>query len=263
LRDFSFDIYRLLIRKLKKAGYKFKTLQDYIADPSGRVVLIRHDIDLVAASSLRFAKVEKELGIQASYYFRSLNSTFKPDIIRKVATLGHEIGYHYEDLSRNNGDIKVALAEFGKHLRMFRKLYPVKTVCMHGSSGSPYDPRDMWKAANLADYDLIAEPYLSLDFNKVLYLSDTSQRWNGNKVAMRDKVQTDFQHSFTTTWDIMDSINKLPDQVMLTMHPELWTNSLVGWWAIKIIFMGHSLYKTKYRNLRVKRQQAQRDRKNG
>ena len=256
MRDFSFDIFRLLIRKLKKAGYEFKTLQDYIADPSGRVVLIRHDIDLVAASALRFAKIENELDIPASYYFRVIKTTYKPDVIRQVAALGHEIGYHYEDLSKTNGDIDAAIKLFGRNLEMFRKLYPVRTICMHGSSGSPHDPRNMWKHVNLEDFNLVAEPYLSLDFNRVYYMSDTSQRWNGGKVAIRDKVQSGFDLSFTTTWDILDNIDKLPDQLMITMHPELWTQSFWGWLTIKSIFWGHSMYKTKYRNRRVKRQQA-------
>lgn len=256
MRDFSFDIFRLLVRKLRKAGYEFRTLQDYIANPEGRVVLIRHDIDLVAASALRFAKVEHELGVSASYYFRTINTTFKPEIIKQVAGLGHEIGYHYEDLAKTNGDMEAAIKRFSANLDEFRKLYPVRTICMHGSAGSPYDPRDMWKNYNMADYGIVAEPYLSLDFNKVYYMSDTSQRWNGNKVAIRDKVQSSFNLSFTTTWDILDGIDKLPDQVMLTMHPELWTETFWGWLAIKGIFTGHSLYKTKYRNKRVKRQQA-------
>lgn len=38
-----------------------------------------------------------------------------------------------------------SISEFGKHLSLFRKLYPVQTVCMHCSSGSPYDNRDLWK----------------------------------------------------------------------------------------------------------------------
>ncbi len=259
MRDFSFDMFKLLVRKLQLAGFEFRTLQDYMANPEGRVVLIRHDIDLVAASALRFAKVEHELGVSASYYFRTIKTTFNPGIITQVSSLGHEIGYHYEDLAKTNGDMISAIQRFSANLDEFRKLYPVRTICMHGSAGSPYDPRDMWKKYNMADYGIIAEPYLSLDFDKIYYMSDTSQRWNGNKVAIRDKVQTSFDLSFTSTWDILAGINKLPGQVMLTIHPELWTETFGGWLAIKCIFMGHSYYKTKYRNKWVKRQQASKE----
>jgi hypothetical protein len=47
------------------------------------------------------AELEHELGIQSTYYFR-FPYTFKPDIIGKIHDLGHEVGYHYEVLSKAN-----------------------------------------------------------------------------------------------------------------------------------------------------------------
>ena len=261
MRDFSFDAYKLLINSLKKAGYSFQTMTDYTLKPANKVVLIRHDIDVIAESALRFARIEKSLGVNATYYFRVIPLVYKPQVILDTAKLDHEIGYHYEDLSRNNGNIPAALSDFEKNLKKFRSLYPIKTICMHGSSGSPYDNRTMWSSAKLSDYELIAEPYLSLDFNKVLYLSDTSQRWNGSKIAVRDKVKTSFDFSFTTTWDILNNIDKLPPQIMLTIHPELWTNTLLGWLGIKSVFFVHSYYKTHFRNKRTLRKQSQNVRK--
>ena len=39
------------------------------------------------------ARKEAEMGITATYYFRTHDDVFKPDIIREIADLGHEIGY--------------------------------------------------------------------------------------------------------------------------------------------------------------------------
>jgi hypothetical protein len=255
VRDFSFDAYKQLIGRLREAGYGFQTFGEFIASPLDKVVLIRHDIDVAAVSALRFAKMERELNINASYYFRMIKFVYQPKIIREVANLGHEVGYHYEDLSRNNGNMAKALQDFEYNLSLLRQIYPVKTICMHGSSGSPFDNREMWNLANMKDYNIIAEPYLSLDFNKVLYMSDTSQCWNGSNVALRDKVKSTLDISFRTTWDIIKGIDKLPDQVMLTIHPELWTNSLIGWLGIRSVFFAHSYYKTHFRNRRTLQKQ--------
>jgi len=252
MRDFSFAIFKNLVSKFLEAGYAFQTLQDYVQNPLPKVVLIRHDVDVFAESALRFAKVESKLGIRATYYFRTIPLVFKPVIIRNVASLGHEIGYHYEDLSRANGDLAEAVREFSFNLNKFRALYPVKTACMHGSSSSPHDNRTIWESVKLGDFGLLAEPYLSLDFSQMLYLTDTSQSWNGSKVSLRDKVDSTKFGIFRTTDDIIHKMPMLPDNIMITMHPEYWTFSLPGWLASKLVFTLYNLYKSAYRNKRVK-----------
>ena len=37
--------------------------------------------------------------IKATYFFRTIPHTFKPETIKEIAGMGHEIGYHYENLS--------------------------------------------------------------------------------------------------------------------------------------------------------------------
>ena len=128
------------------------------------------------------AKLEHELGVSATYYFRIVQQSNKPDIIKKIAELGHEIGYHYEDLAFAKGDITLAKQTFKENLAYFRTFYPVKTVCMHGSSTSKYDNREFWKNFKLKDFNLIGEPYLTTDFNEVFYLTDTGYSWDGESM---------------------------------------------------------------------------------
>lgn len=61
------------------------------------------------------------------------------------------------------------------------------SICMHGSPMSPYDSRDLWKQYNYKDFGIIGKPYFDIDFSKVLYLTDTGRRWDGEKVSVRDK----------------------------------------------------------------------------
>ncbi len=59
---------------------------------------------------------------------------------------------------------------------------------MHGSPTSSHDSRDLWKKHNYRELKLIGEPYFDVDYSKVLYLTDTGRRWDGNNVSIRDKV---------------------------------------------------------------------------
>ncbi len=60
---------------------------------------------------------------------------------------------------------------------------------MYGSPLSKYDNKLLWKYYNYKDFGIIGEPYFDVDFSKVLYLTDTGRRWNGDRVSIRDKVQ--------------------------------------------------------------------------
>jgi len=75
-----------------------------------------------------------------------------------------------------------------KHLAQLREVADVKTICMHGSPLSKYDNRDLWNHYDYRDFGIIAEPYFDLDFSKVLYLTDTGRRWDGEEVSIRDKA---------------------------------------------------------------------------
>ena len=43
--------------------------------------------------------MENTIGIKTSYFFRTVDQVFDETIIEKIVSLGHEIGYHYENLS--------------------------------------------------------------------------------------------------------------------------------------------------------------------
>ncbi|MFC2151804.1 hypothetical protein ACFLSE_04685 [Bacteroidota bacterium] len=118
------------------------------------------------------------------------------------------------------------------------KQAPVSTICMHGSPLSKYDNKLIWKYFNYKDYGIIGEPYFDVDFSKVLYLTDTGRRWNGEKVSVRDKVsarngeeETMSLFNFRKTKDIIRAAEKgeLPDQIMFTFHPQRWTDQPVLW----------------------------------
>ena len=190
--DFTQKKYSRLLEILADKGYHFYTFEEYCIQKSSipdheRFVILRHDVDLKAENSLATAKTEHSLGVKASYYFRVVEQSNNPEIIKDIASLGHEIGYHYEDMAICNGETKQAIAHCEKWLRYFRQFYLVKTICMHGSPRSEFDGRELWKEYDYHDYGIIGEPYFDVDFSKVFYLTDTGRRWDGFSVSVRDR----------------------------------------------------------------------------
>ena len=101
---------------------------------------------------------------------------------------------------------------------------------MHGSSTSKYDNRLLWKNHQLSDYGLVGEPYLSVDFNQVFYLTDTGYAWDGGKYAVRDVVESGFGLKFHTTQEIVKCIEEggFPEKAMILAHT-LWTDNWIQW----------------------------------
>ena len=60
--------------------------------------VLRHDVDKIPENALRMAELEAEMGIYGTYFFRIVPASFNINIIEKIAKLGHEIGYHYEEV---------------------------------------------------------------------------------------------------------------------------------------------------------------------
>jgi hypothetical protein len=230
-RDFTIRVYLQLIDAMRVAGYSFQRFDEFLLNPKSRVVILRHDVDKRPENSLMFAKLQFERGLKGVYYFRAKKCSWNEKIIREIAEMGHEIGYHYENLATVHGNLDKALIDFQFNIDKLRKIVPVSTICMHGSPLSKYDNRDIWKLANYREYQIIGEPYFDIDFNKMLYLTDTGRAWNAGESSIRDKVKTNFSFSFTSTVDILKSIdkNELPDKIMFNFHPQRWNENLVPW----------------------------------
>lgn len=270
--DFTVKTYKRLLEQILKSKIPVCTFSDYINKKCEKSIILRNDVDTLPENALRFAHIQHELDIKATYYFRAVPHSWNEEIIREISDLNHEIGYHYEDLvTVANGNIrasehelvKMAIDQFCLNLQKLRKIVPVKTICMHGSPLSKWDSRLMWKYFDYHDFELTGEPYFDIDFSKVIYLTDTGRRWNGKSVSVRDnndfinglksydfenwKVKPfEFCHinedsllntgsanfnNLASTFDIMRVLNSctLPDKILMTFHPQRWTDRPVPW----------------------------------
>ncbi len=298
MRDFTPDIFKTFLTSFLDQNYSFQTFLDYCRNPESRTVILRHDVDAKKMNSLFFARLENELGIKGTYYFRIVPESFDQRVIKQINDLDHEIGYHYEDVSliakrqkrlaqgserrlriaatnltenelsetksreavaqakemetreqetesrklkahstkqSEEEIVKLAIVSFRENLEKLRRIVPVETICMHGSPLSRWDNRLLWEYYDYRNFGIVGEPYFDIDFEKVLYLTDTGRRWDGDTVAVRDKVtgrggRRD-ENRFHSTFDIINAAreNILPDKVMLTIHPQRWDGRPIPW----------------------------------
>jgi len=320
-RDFTITIYKALIEALLNQGFSFITFNDFIVNHvSSKNIILRHDVDKLPYNSLKFASIEAEIRLKGTYYFRAVSQSFDAEIIEKIAGMGHEVGYHYEDFvfvrqkaegGRRKGEsdveyekrlVGIAIESFSKNLEKLRRIVPVNTICMHGSPMSRWDSRLLWKYYDYRDFGIIGEPYFDIDFDEVLYLTDTGRRWDGGLYNIRDKgykaegarAQSTFakasadkghkgakekeeqkkekneekpeienpfqawkvkpikyrsdinknhvspspippfslsQYKFHSTSDIIKAAEngQLPDKIMMTFHPQRWTDKPLPW----------------------------------
>ena len=221
--DFTISKYNDLLSALK--SYSFQALT------------MRHDVDLKPQNSLRTAQIEAEKEFKGIYYFRAVPESWDEKIIREIADLGHEVGYHYESLTTCKGNIDKAYNDFRTNLEALRKIAPVRSICMHGSPRSPWDSKDIWKKYDYHSLGIDNEPYLDTDFSKTFYITDTGRRWDGYKVSVRDKIPQyqDFWIArgltYHSTDDILTALDEgsFPRTVMFTIHPQRWTSFGYGW----------------------------------
>jgi len=228
-RDFTTHKFRQLCETIS-GTYPTVTMSEYLDNRHPeRFILMRHDVDRMPRNSLTTAKIENELGIRATYYFRSIKSVFKPDIIRKIKDMGHEIGYHYETLSETDGDLEEAISLFRSRLDDFRKICEVRTISMHGRPLSKYNNLDLWNIHDFKDFEIIGEAYLSAgdDLN---YLSDTGRTWSIGS-NLRDYIPGKNEQVFAnTTKDLIELIKKEEyDNFYILTHPERWSSNIAGW----------------------------------
>jgi RNA binding exosome subunit len=235
--DFTIDKYRKLCDALLRSGYSVSTVTSYLGNPkqAQNVLIMRHDVDRKPHRALLMAQVEHEFSIKSTYYFRFNKKVFYPQLIREIAKMGHEIGYHYEVLDKAKGDHGRAIEIFKNELDEFRKITQIKTICMHGNPLTEWDNRDIWDKHDFNDFGLIGEAYLS--FSDITYLSDTGRTWR-NKYKVKDWLpSTDYARIEKAGGPAISGTDKLIEliksveirRIYLLVHPERWSNSITEW----------------------------------
>jgi hypothetical protein len=231
--DFTFTKYSELCHALSTLKVPIITMAQFLklGQPKSRLIILRHDVDRSLTNARRMAFLEAEYKIVSTYYFRTTNSVYKPEVIKEIHALGHEVGYHYEVLATTSGDHERAIELFQAELRRFRSIVAIETISMHGSPLLPWDNRDLWQKYNFLAFDLLGEAYLSICYDDVHYFTDTGRSWSADRYNIRDRVSSKPTSKLVqTTDDLITFLREAPDRpCIINTHPHRWSASLWSW----------------------------------
>lgn len=260
--DFTQKKYDQFCRAIVRSGYTTLTVAELFEkgaslDLNDKLMIIRHDVDILPKYALDLGKILHRHSLKGSFYFR-YPYTWNTEVIKAVEDLGHEIGYHYECVDKAQGDLKKAAGIFEEELSVIRKTATIKTAAMHGNSRTPFDNRDVWKEANPKDFGLLGEAYLTADFTKLFYYTDTGRTWEDGKYNLKDVIPS-FMKSvqnkpvLKTTDDLIRFMQSATENIYINTHPDRWADNYVYWggyfiydWSINFAKLGYKrLHKLK------------------
>ncbi|HEY7830580.1 MAG TPA: hypothetical protein VIC06_08465 [Solirubrobacteraceae bacterium] len=226
--------YHELLRIALEQGYAVLSLESWLTDPAIAAdrprLLLRHDVDQHPASALRMARIERELGVLSTWYFRW--RTANPSVIESIAAEGHAVGLHYETLTREllrrglGADHAEALIPHARELlhdelaafaeRFGGPSRPVLSACPHGDTRVPGVHNGVL---------LLGEEW-----------SRYGLRWDAN-AAMRkhplDVWLTDRSAAEGGWKEGLDPIDLLVDRrspILAVVHPNNWVSGPALWW---------------------------------
>jgi len=125
---------------------------------------MKHDVEADISKALKLAELENRCGMRAVYYVHSfyLDALKDRRSLQKIASLGHEIGYHYDVMDNNEGDYTRATAEFALTLELFNEFgLTIESTCPHGN---PMKERDGW----FSNKDFFRNPDTKRNFPELL-----------------------------------------------------------------------------------------------
>lgn len=236
-KDFTFDIYEELLQAGLGADYEHITVREYLSadELPEQFVIHRHDVDRKPENALTMARLEARHSISSTYYFRTIDKTFQPSMMQEIEELGHEVGYHYEDMDRASGNVQDAHRRFNEELAKIRQHVSIDTVCMHGNPLTNYDNRNMWEGSiGFGEYGLLGEAYLSMDFTDITYFSDTGRTWKDGALKIKDHTVGEDEKSIqaSSTNDLCNLLlSGSVDRACLLSHPNRWADSQVEYFV--------------------------------
>ena len=118
-----------------------------------------------------------------------------------------------------------------------------------------YDNKKIWENCKLAKFNLLGDPYFSMDYNQMLFLSDSGRTWlvDTNKVNDRTSSTLSPIDKVEHTTDLIDLINDgRYERICILTHPESWSKNIVdcfGFYLLGLAFIAGKRLLSVYRGL--------------
>ena len=257
--SFYLSEYFSLLEELQKNSYCLRNISSFFNaashkhskctsgdSPQQSSCILRHDVDRRPDAALAMARAEQKRSIQSTYYFRcDRYGNFQKDYIAAIADMGHEIGYHYEDLSRAGGKNSLAINRFTQNLARLRVHANCQTVAMHGAPLSKHHNEDLLRHHRLAEFGLSSDASLSFEEITCLYVTDTGGKWMSES-NLRDFAGVPYNIMFSSVFssDFFNDLKNFKPLIYLSTHPERWANNRLQYAVIKSVDTGTNMVKS-------------------
>jgi hypothetical protein len=128
-----------------------------------------------------------------------------------------------------------ALKDFAVKLGWFRQFTPVQTVAMHGVPLSRVRNADMLVGVNLANYELLGEPYISPEFAELAYVTDLGRSWSSTAAPVGDKQGKPIEEKIKNTDALIKLLkSRKHTRLMVCAHSQRWSLGK-GEWAVELV----------------------------
>ena len=88
----------------------------------------------------------------------------------------------------------------------------------------------MWQNYDFSKFGIIGEAFLSLDYNRIHYYTDTGRGWNNQNYNVRDQVKTSLVNKkITSTNNFIESLKEFNSSICINTHPQRWTDNIIEW----------------------------------
>jgi hypothetical protein len=180
-QDFTLDHYRELLTSMAE-GYVFRGYTDFKEDES--FCILRHDIDLSLKAALEVAHIEKEMGIQSTYFLHFHNEWYNlmeassRRLVEQIQGLGHHVALHFDALYYTLDSAE----EFEQHLAQ-EKQWMAQLFHVTPKVFSFHNPMGFTLTLEDASYQGMVNTYSSYFKTQVGYCSDSNGIWRHRRMA--------------------------------------------------------------------------------
>ena len=220
--------YRAMIETILASGYIVMPIERFWAhieagtvDPSMRYAILRHDLDTDPGTAQVMWRIEQQLGVQSSWFFRL--STLDVAFMQAIVAAGGEASYHYEEVATLAKGYRIrrhdeAVARLPEARRLFRRNVerlrvttglPIRVVASHGDFVNR--KLKLSNTAILADPEFRASVDIELETYDNAFMRHVTARHSDAMAPM-----------FWMPERAMDAFARLEPVVYLLLHPRNW-----------------------------------------
>ncbi len=186
--SWTYEHYRSCIAKAREHGYALLPFKEVASYPETQpLIILRHDIDRSLSRALTMARMEKELGVRATYFVRVHAPTYNVfeyntyRALQEIRSLGHEIGLHFEavDFGHINGEAPLEVFQREKAVLETALNITVVSAAAHGehSRSGPGHNRDFFQCFTKEQVGIKYDAYDTAFTREMKYISDSSGIW--------------------------------------------------------------------------------------